>query len=176
MTFQTNKLSAPLILLILLCSEWDCTELSSVPRLQNNQLIRITSKKYQGIKYVPDLEQNYWNIKGSVEQMVNGWFTDSEVTRLYVYSKFVRSIYLSDLWKFPLMLPLTTYHFMWRTSPNFSKCKEMRNHCRNGNSPLNCKMKRTNIWVRLCVSNHQADDSSGFRYQFLTNDCQSVAK
>jgi len=31
--------------------------------------------------------------------MANGWFTDSEVTGLHVYSKFVRSIYLSDLWK-----------------------------------------------------------------------------
>jgi len=28
--------------------------------------------------------------------MANGWFTDSEVTRLYVYSNFVRSRYLSD--------------------------------------------------------------------------------
>ena len=104
--------------------------------------------------------------------MASGWFTDSEVTRLYVYSKFefVRSRYLSHLWKAPLMLSLPADRFTWRTSPNFSKCKELRNNSRNDNSPLNCKTKLTNIWARLCISNHQADDSSDFPYQCLTND------
>jgi len=37
------------------------------------------------------------------------------------------------------MLPLPSDHFTWRTSPKFSSCKEMQNHCRNGKSPPNCK-------------------------------------
>jgi hypothetical protein len=36
-----------------------------------------------------------------LEQMANGWLTDSEVRRLCVYSKFVPSIYFLDLWKAP---------------------------------------------------------------------------
>jgi hypothetical protein len=52
--------------------------------------------------------------------MANGWLTDSEVKRLYVCGKSVRSRYLTDLWKVPHILSLPADRFTWTTSPNFT--------------------------------------------------------
>lgn len=97
-----------------------------------------------------------WNrIRERLRAVMSRWPTDALLIVRYQDFTCTVSLYVVHICQtcgsLTLMLPLPADHFKWRSSPKFSKCKKLQNHCRIGKSPLSCKNWSVRTSERDCV-------------------------